>query len=98
MPDIYAEFVRSIHGLAHNVICASCGIREHDPALFVSMGYDHKADDSRMGWMCTMYYSLIQQLVRMDSVWYTMTAAARDDKQWILIAYPYITKDTDDEG
>ena len=41
MPDIYGEFVHSIHGLAHNIICASCGTREHDPALFVSMTCDN---------------------------------------------------------
>jgi hypothetical protein len=40
MPNIYAAFVHSIHGLAHNIVCASCGIREHDPALFVSMRSD----------------------------------------------------------
>jgi hypothetical protein len=40
MPDVYADFVRSIHGLAYNIVCASCGIREHDPALFISMSCD----------------------------------------------------------
>lgn len=41
MPDIYSEFVHSIHGLAHNIVCASCGTREHDPALFISMTCDN---------------------------------------------------------
>jgi hypothetical protein len=49
----------------------------------------------RMGWMRHMFYSLIQQLVRMDPAWYALTAAARPDHQWRLISYPYVTKDTD---
>jgi hypothetical protein len=37
MPDVCADLVHSIHGLAHNTVCASCGIREHNPALFNTM-------------------------------------------------------------
>jgi hypothetical protein len=51
----------------------------------------------RMGWMRHMFYSMIQQLVRMDPAWYALTAAARPDHQWRLISYPYVTKDTDPE-
>lgn len=48
----------------------------------------------RMGWMRHMFYSGIQQLVRMDPVWYAINAAGRPDLQWRLISYPYVTKDT----
>jgi hypothetical protein len=41
---------------------------------------------------------LVQQLVRQDPVWYALTVAARPDKHWRLISYPYITKDTGDGG
>ncbi|KAI9769685.1 MAG: hypothetical protein M1840_003922 [Geoglossum simile] len=52
------------------------------------------AGTPRLGWLRNMYYSLVQQLARQDPVWYALTAAARPDKQWRLISYPYITKDT----
>src|SRR5256885_15304152 len=45
-----------------------------------------------------MYYSLIQQLVRQDPAYYALMAAARPDRGWRLISYPYITKDTDSSG
>ncbi|KAI9769555.1 MAG: hypothetical protein M1840_004033 [Geoglossum simile] len=50
---------------------------------------------SRLGWLRNMFYSIIQQTVRQDPVWYAISAAARPDKNWRLISYPYITKDTD---
>ncbi|KAI9853587.1 MAG: hypothetical protein M1824_001080 [Vezdaea acicularis] len=50
---------------------------------------------SRQGWMRNMFYSLIQQLVRQDPVWYALSVAARPDKAWNLISYPYITKNTE---
>ncbi|KAH0536266.1 hypothetical protein FGG08_006845 [Glutinoglossum americanum] len=53
---------------------------------------------SRLSWLRNMFYSLIQQLVRQDPVWYAIIASARPDKNWRLITYPYITKDTDAGG
>ena len=53
---------------------------------------------SRLGWLRNMYYSLLQQLCRQDPVWYALTAAARPDRGWRLISYPYITKDTGSKG
>ncbi|KAI9862358.1 MAG: hypothetical protein M1813_004834 [Trichoglossum hirsutum] len=53
---------------------------------------------SRLGWLRNMFYSLIQQLVRQDPVWYAIIASARPDKNWRLISYPYITKGTDAGG
>ncbi|KAH0563246.1 hypothetical protein GP486_002191 [Trichoglossum hirsutum] len=52
----------------------------------------------RLGWRRNMFYSLIQQLVRQDPGYYGLHAAARPDKAWRLISYPYITKDTDTDG
>ena len=40
----------------------------------------------------------MQQLVRQNPVWYALTAAAQPDKQWRLISYLYIIKDTDGGG
>jgi len=51
--------------------------------------------DSRRGWLRNMYYSVIQQVLRQDPLWYAVTTSARFDKQWRLIAFPYYTKDTD---
>ncbi|KAI9770494.1 MAG: hypothetical protein M1839_003175 [Geoglossum umbratile] len=50
---------------------------------------------SRLGWLRNMFYSIIQQTVRQDPIWYAISAAARPDKNWRLVTYPYITKDTD---
>lgn len=49
---------------------------------------------ARNGWTRTMFYSLIQQLVRQDPGYYAIMAAARPDRNWRLISYPYYTKDT----
>jgi hypothetical protein len=51
-------------------------------------------DLSRQGWMRHMYYSLIQQLVRQDPVWYILVVATRPDRQWRLMSYPYLAKET----
>jgi hypothetical protein len=48
-------------------------------------------DRPRMGWCRNMYFSLIQQLVRQDPVWYALCAAVQGSYQ--LVAYPYIAKD-----
>lgn len=56
------------------------------------------AGTSRLGWLRNMYYSLVQQLVRQDPGYYALTAAARPDRGWRLISYPYISKDTDSGG
>ena len=45
-----------------------------------------------MGWMRNMYHSGIQQLVYQDPGLWALTAAARPDKHWRLIAYPYNAK------
>jgi hypothetical protein len=39
-----------------------------------------------------MFYSLIQQLLRQDPVWYALMVAARPDNCWRLISYPYTAK------
>jgi len=45
-----------------------------------------------MGWMRNMYHSGVQQLVYQDPRLWALTAAARLDKHWRLIAYPYNAK------
>jgi hypothetical protein len=42
--------------------------------------------------MRNMYHSSIQQLIYQDPVLWALTAAARPDKHWRLIAYPYNAK------
>ncbi|KAI9761349.1 MAG: hypothetical protein M1840_001973 [Geoglossum simile] len=44
------------------------------------------------GWMHHMLYSLVQQLVRQDPVYYALIAASRPDKNTWLICYPYYVK------
>ncbi|KAI9780352.1 MAG: hypothetical protein M1839_006775 [Geoglossum umbratile] len=46
----------------------------------------------RWGWMRHMFYSLVQQLVRQDPVYYALMAAARPDQNTWLICYPYYVK------
>src|SRR5579859_1770244 len=46
-----------------------------------------------MGFLRNMFYGLIQQLLRQDPAWYALTAAARPDKNWRLISYPYVARD-----
>ena len=41
-----------------------------------------------------MFYSLAQQIIRQDPAYYAMMAAARPDRNWRLISYPYYIKDT----
>jgi hypothetical protein len=48
----------------------------------------------RRGWMRHMFYSLVQQLIRQDPAYWAIMAAARPDKNWRMISYPYYTKDT----
>ena len=48
----------------------------------------------RNGWIRTMFYSVIQQVVRQDPVCYALNVACRPDMNYRLISYPYYTKDT----
>ena len=48
----------------------------------------------RMGWLRNMIHSLVQQVIRQDPGFYGIMAAARPDRNWRLISYPYYTKDT----
>jgi hypothetical protein len=46
-----------------------------------------------------MWYSLIQQIIRQDPVYYALVVAARPDTNWRLISYTYYRKSTlDDEN
>ncbi|KAH0547757.1 hypothetical protein FGG08_000014 [Glutinoglossum americanum] len=53
---------------------------------------DEQDGQKRRGWMRHMLYSLVQQLVRQDPVYYALMAASRPDKNTWLICYPYYVK------
>jgi hypothetical protein len=55
---------------------------------------DEMHGKKRNGWIRTMFYSVIQQVVRQDPVCYALNVAARPDINFRLISYPYYTKDT----
>ena len=44
------------------------------------------------GWLRNSFYSIGQQLMRQDPVYYALYAALRPDKQWRLVSYPYYAK------
>ena len=44
------------------------------------------------GWLRSMIYSLGQQVMRQDPMYYMLYAALRPDKQWRLVTYPYYAK------
>ena len=50
-----------------------------------------KAGRPRQGWCRNMYYSLVQQLIRQDPIWYSLCAALQGKSE--LISHPYIAKD-----
>jgi hypothetical protein len=62
--------------------------------------YHHRPRDgtNEMGFLRIMFYSLIQQLIRQDPVYYALTVASRLDHSWRLVSYPYITKYTQSGG
>lgn len=45
-----------------------------------------------LGWLRNMYYSGIQQIMRMDPEYYRCYVALRPDHYWRLISYPYYAK------
>ena len=45
-----------------------------------------------LGWLRDMYYSGIQQIMRMDPEYYRCYVALRPDHHWRLISYPYYAK------
>jgi hypothetical protein len=47
---------------------------------------------SNYGWLRNMFYSIGQQLMRQDPLYYAAYAALRPDKQWRLVSYPYYAK------
>jgi hypothetical protein len=44
------------------------------------------------GWLRSMLYSIGQQLMRQDPLYYATYTALRPDKQWRLVTYPYYAK------
>jgi len=47
--------------------------------------------NANLGWCRNMWHSLVQQAIRQDGVFYALNVAARPDKNWRLISYPYYT-------
>ncbi|RDW72128.1 hypothetical protein BP5796_08162 [Coleophoma crateriformis] len=47
------------------------------------------------GWCRNMYFSITQQLIRQDPVYYMLYVGLRPDKKWRLISFPYYTKNAD---
>ena len=47
---------------------------------------------SNRGWLRTMYYSLTQQLIRQDIVYWALYACLRPDGNIRLVSYPYYAK------
>ena len=45
-----------------------------------------------LGWCRNMWHSLVQQAIRQDPAFYALNVAAREDKRWMLISFPYYTK------
>jgi hypothetical protein len=45
-----------------------------------------------LGWCRNMWHSLVQQAIRQDPGLYGLNVAARPDKRWRLVSYPYYTK------
>ena len=50
---------------------------------------------SNLGWSRNMWHSLVQQVIRQDGAFYGLNVAARPDKNWRLISFPYYTRDAD---
>ena len=47
---------------------------------------------SNLGWSRIQYYSLTQQLMRQDPLYWMAYVALRPDHAWRLVSYPYYTK------
>jgi hypothetical protein len=49
-------------------------------------------EKDNMGWLRNAYYSLAQQLMRQDPMYYMLYVCLRPDNHWRLISYPYYAK------
>lgn len=47
---------------------------------------------ANLGWLRNMFYSIGQQLMRQDPVYYMLYTALRPDQQWRFVSYPYYAK------
>jgi Phytanoyl-CoA dioxygenase (PhyH) len=45
-----------------------------------------------LGWCRNMWHSLVQQVIRQDQAFYGLNVAARRDKNWRLVSFPYYTR------
>ncbi|KAF8251995.1 hypothetical protein K440DRAFT_666553 [Wilcoxina mikolae CBS 423.85] len=56
--------------------------------------YLEGASGPNLGWLRNMWFSIIQQAVRQNVVYYALLASARPDRNHWLVSYPYYVKDT----
>jgi len=56
--------------------------------------YLRGASGPKLGWLRNMWYSIIQQAVRQNPVYYALLASVLTDRNHWLISYPYYVKDT----
>ncbi|KAI9889933.1 MAG: hypothetical protein M1814_004656 [Vezdaea aestivalis] len=58
--------------------------------------YDYHLEDvgraHNKGWLRNAVYSITQQIIRQDPVYYATYCALRPDKKWRLVSYPYYAK------
>ncbi|KAH0536764.1 hypothetical protein FGG08_006402 [Glutinoglossum americanum] len=66
------------------------GLVDQEFALY--RHHHHTPSRNFPAWMTAEY------LAHQDPVWYALTAAARPGREWRLVSYPYITKDTGSGG
>lgn len=61
---------------------------------FAMYEFHLKQGIKRLGWQRNMWFSLIQQLTRMDPAYYMVYVFFRPDHAYRLISYPYYAKNT----
>lgn len=64
-------------------------------AEFEMYRHHYRPGAVKMGWLRNMFYSLTQQVIRMDPVVYALNVGLRQDKNKRLLPTGYIVKDTD---
>lgn len=62
------------------IVFSEFGCMEHHTRLI--------SDTPNLGWQRNMFYSIGQQIMRQDPLYYLLYACLRTDKQWRLISYP----------
>ncbi|KAJ5107262.1 hypothetical protein N7456_003937 [Penicillium angulare] len=66
----------------------------HDEFDMYEHHYREQSRYSHLGWQRNMWFSIIQQLIRMDIGYYMANVFFRPDHAWRLVSFPYYTKNT----